>query len=387
MVHYDFIECGLSDFDCIIQTCSENKIGLSIEPLKFYLDRLPNKKNVQKVNVSLGDKDGVISIYYILPENIEKYGICSWIRGCNSVNKPHPSVINYLKAANLPESLIENRKVEVLTYASLVKKYKIESVKYFKCDTEGNDVPILKSIIEACSTGLSKFPDKIFYESNCLSSNDDLIEIEHLLFDNGYLIIQKTDCDTEVEYKPLYKPLILTPTNLKSNNDNIVIKTNIDNPISLKKKWINMKCPITDLSFKSVIIADKHQPPKVTDSKYYLNLTYSKDEILQKLIYYRCTNDHVKGAQIAYSVLSQHTDFTHPELIKFLHEAYIPMFYYNKTDADEIANLVVYLYGGYKQYFTNDFFNNLRENLYHSNIDLLKHTSYTKNKWFSLLLL
>ena len=35
---YDFIEIGTSDFGTLIQS-STNEIGISIEPLKIYLDR------------------------------------------------------------------------------------------------------------------------------------------------------------------------------------------------------------------------------------------------------------------------------------------------------------------------------------------------------------
>ena len=46
--HYDFIEIGTSDFDTLIQKCSDDSVGLSIEPLKSHLDRLLNKPNVKK---------------------------------------------------------------------------------------------------------------------------------------------------------------------------------------------------------------------------------------------------------------------------------------------------------------------------------------------------
>ena len=35
---YDFIEIGTSDFNTCIQTCKDSEIGLSIEPLKIYID-------------------------------------------------------------------------------------------------------------------------------------------------------------------------------------------------------------------------------------------------------------------------------------------------------------------------------------------------------------
>jgi hypothetical protein len=46
--HYDFIEIGTSDFDTLIETSDDKTVGLSIEPIKYYLDRLPERKNVKK---------------------------------------------------------------------------------------------------------------------------------------------------------------------------------------------------------------------------------------------------------------------------------------------------------------------------------------------------
>ena len=45
-MHYDFIEVGTSDFRTLIQTCGPNEIGLSIEPIKMYLDNLQTTINI-----------------------------------------------------------------------------------------------------------------------------------------------------------------------------------------------------------------------------------------------------------------------------------------------------------------------------------------------------
>ena len=50
---YDFIEIGTSDYDTLIQQCGDDEIGLSIEVVKSYIDRLPEKKNVKKINCGI----------------------------------------------------------------------------------------------------------------------------------------------------------------------------------------------------------------------------------------------------------------------------------------------------------------------------------------------
>ena len=37
--HYDFIEIGTSDFDTLIETSNDNTVGISIEPIKYYINR------------------------------------------------------------------------------------------------------------------------------------------------------------------------------------------------------------------------------------------------------------------------------------------------------------------------------------------------------------
>ena len=67
---YDFIEIGTSNFETLIQNATNEK-GLSVEPLKYYLDCLPDKTNVKKINVAITDEPlcDTVDFYYI-PENV-----------------------------------------------------------------------------------------------------------------------------------------------------------------------------------------------------------------------------------------------------------------------------------------------------------------------------
>ena len=76
---YNFIEIGTSDFDTLLQT-TENQIGLSIEPLKIYLDRLPNNSHVIKVNCAISDKNGMTNVFWVKPEDIDEYELSALIK-------------------------------------------------------------------------------------------------------------------------------------------------------------------------------------------------------------------------------------------------------------------------------------------------------------------
>ena len=146
MKHYDFIEIGTSDFDTLIESSDDNMVGLSIEPIKYYLDRLPNKKNVKKIQLAVSDVDGDIDIYYIPDEKIKEHDLKWWIRGSNSVNRPHPFAIKEL-GEELYNSIVKIDKVPTVSWKTLVQNEEVGSIGYLKIDTEGHDWVILQNVI------------------------------------------------------------------------------------------------------------------------------------------------------------------------------------------------------------------------------------------------
>lgn len=193
---YDFIEIGTSDFDTLIQECHENTKGICIEPIKSYLDNLPNKPNVIKLNIGISNKDGDIDIYYVTPENIKKYNFPYWIKGCNSVNNYHPSVKEMCLNKKLSlKDVCEIEKINVLDIKTFLKDYNIKKLKYLKIDTEGHDTIILKSLIEYLKINKDVYIYKILYESNSLSKKEDTTYVNNEFIKLGYYI-DKEENDT-----------------------------------------------------------------------------------------------------------------------------------------------------------------------------------------------
>ena len=62
MSYHDFVEICTSDFETLIENSSDETIGISVEPIKFYLDKLPNKKKCKKINIGISDKSSNIDI-------------------------------------------------------------------------------------------------------------------------------------------------------------------------------------------------------------------------------------------------------------------------------------------------------------------------------------
>jgi len=46
MAHFDFLEIGTADFEAECINAGQNVRGISVEPLKHYLNKLPKKENI-----------------------------------------------------------------------------------------------------------------------------------------------------------------------------------------------------------------------------------------------------------------------------------------------------------------------------------------------------
>jgi FkbM family methyltransferase len=186
--HYDFIEIGTSDFNTLIQKAGPQTVGLSVEPLSQYLDRLPDKPRVQKVNAAASNRSGSITIYYV-PDSVRKeYDLPSWMKGTNSIGEPHKTVVRYLEKHDLPMSLIHRKKVKVMSVRNLFKAYGVGSVDFFKVDTEGHDVVIVNALIDLIKGRPALRPHKIQFESNALSNRDEVQKIATRLTELGYTV-------------------------------------------------------------------------------------------------------------------------------------------------------------------------------------------------------
>ena len=186
--YYDFIEIGTSDFDTLIETSTDETVGISIEPIKYYIDRLPNKQNVIKVQAALSTEDGDVDVYYIDDWKIEENNLPWWVRGSNSINNPHPFAIKEL-GEELYNSLVTIEKVPTISWKTLINTYGVESIGYLKIDTEGHDHVILRDFLDYCKEYSFPIPNKITLEYHDGVSNK--VEIDKLVSElSGYQIIK-----------------------------------------------------------------------------------------------------------------------------------------------------------------------------------------------------
>jgi len=177
---YNFIEIGTSNFHTLIETATDETVGISIEPLKKYLDQLPNPKNVKKINcaISFDGSNQPINFYYIDPVTIKKLKLKPFMQGCNSIENYHPMHIKYNVQEHVTIDKVEQRSLE-----SILIDNNVTELDYLKIDTEGGDCKIMQQLYN-----INFEPKKIQFESNSLANPKEVNRITNLFIKKGYKV-------------------------------------------------------------------------------------------------------------------------------------------------------------------------------------------------------
>jgi hypothetical protein len=146
-VKYDFVEIGTCDFDTLLQSCKDHERGISIEAIKQYLDNLPDRGNVTKLNAVVSQQSGEDFIYTLSEKTIREFSLPDWIRGCSKLGSPHPYVLDELRKKNI-EHLYEKNPVRTITITEIIEEYSITEIGILKTDLEGNDLSIINSLLD-----------------------------------------------------------------------------------------------------------------------------------------------------------------------------------------------------------------------------------------------
>jgi hypothetical protein len=185
---YDFIEIGTSNFDTLIESATDTTVGLSIEPIKYYLDSLPNKPRVKKLNcaVSKNNQHETLSVYYVPEDIINANNMPQWLKGCNSVGSYH-----HLHHVNNITHLVKIDPVPCVPLGTIFEQNDVTELDYLKIDTEGTDCDILLHFFEFIKTKpASNYPKKILFESNELSVPVQVELVKNKFIGIGYRVTQ-----------------------------------------------------------------------------------------------------------------------------------------------------------------------------------------------------
>ena len=197
------IEIGTSDF----RTQAGQVDGVFIEPVKYYFDRMVDlsKRRIGRFtddepedvgifmryeNVAISDYEGEVEVFSVKVDNMLSMGAPQWMRGCNSISKPHPSVITWCQARFIDPIQYTNREtVPVVRIKSIIDKYNITELDLLKIDTEGHDCIILNDYINTVEI----LPKVIQFEANVLSDPKEVAKLVARLKPLGYECKQVKD--------------------------------------------------------------------------------------------------------------------------------------------------------------------------------------------------
>lgn len=166
------IEIGTSDF----RTLAGIEEGIFIEPVKEYFDRLPN---CTKERCAISNYEGTAHFYYIPSSIIDELGLPNWLRGCNSINEPHKTIVSM----GWGEHVVCDE-VPVLRIKTILDKHSINEIDLLKIDTEGHDTVILNDFLDTVDI----LPKKILFENNELSNKGEVKKLIRRLSNLGYTI-------------------------------------------------------------------------------------------------------------------------------------------------------------------------------------------------------
>lgn len=196
---YDFVEIGTSNFATLIEKATNETVGISIEPIKYYLNQLPDKLKVRKLNcaISKDNKEELAEVYYVPESSIKKHNLPDWLKGCNSVNEYHlqHSILNV-------KHLVRKDKIKSLPISKIFKDFNITELDFLKIDTEGQDTDILLHLANDLTVWpKTVYPKKILFESNTLVSPEKVLNVIETYEKLGYIVIH-SDHDTLLELQP-----------------------------------------------------------------------------------------------------------------------------------------------------------------------------------------
>lgn len=82
---FDYVDIGTCDYDVSSEAALEGENSLLVEPIKYYLDRIPDRPKQKKVNLAVSNICGHLPVYFVPDVTINMCNLPAWVRGCNSV--------------------------------------------------------------------------------------------------------------------------------------------------------------------------------------------------------------------------------------------------------------------------------------------------------------
>lgn len=175
---YKFVDIGTAYFCTSVDKFGLEVNGIFVEPVKDFLDTLPNSPTIIKANYAVSDSEREdIMFVPINNRSLEYHSEKELLKinsrflighdGCSCLGNQHPEV----------SQGFQKIKCNVITFYKLCELYNIKEIEFLKLDTEGHDFIILEQVYNLIKSGELIISKQIFCEYNYLihKGNAELI--------------------------------------------------------------------------------------------------------------------------------------------------------------------------------------------------------------------
>lgn len=186
---YQFIDigCGHQSVSSDIFGTSDEIFGIYVEPIKQYLDVLPEGKNIIKENCAIYDSIGEIEFNAIIKNNPRYFSnkeISAIVQDPNRLNDYISKYGNSGQSSFLdlsPKLPTQKIKVKTLTLEELFLKYNVTEIENLKIDVEGYEEHLLLQLYDLMKLNKVKITNQLKFEYNYLSNLPELDKLTKLI--------------------------------------------------------------------------------------------------------------------------------------------------------------------------------------------------------------
>lgn len=141
---YAYVDIGCADFCNSFYKINEFSFGIMVDPNLKMLAKLLSKPNILKCPFAISNENKIATFYYLSDETVRKYRLPSWMRGCSTIDRIHPTLLSN----GITYEMVEKELVAVISWTKFLELYNIEQIQTLKIDIEGMDCILLESILE-----------------------------------------------------------------------------------------------------------------------------------------------------------------------------------------------------------------------------------------------
>jgi hypothetical protein len=181
----------LQEADASMKAGGRKQAGLSVDAISVYINRLPDVPGLERVHAAVvgwEPHNESIVTWFVTPQDLadnwEKTHVPPWLRGCNTVGRPNPQVLEELGKVNLLH-IYRSQHVPALSVRELLAAHQGCRTRLLKIDTEGFDTILLVGYSNFLWAHPECFADKIQFET--MWSSEAMIKgAQDLLAQAGY---------------------------------------------------------------------------------------------------------------------------------------------------------------------------------------------------------